>query len=114
MNDLQEWIGELQQTGKLIVVEGKKDVLALQELGITHVRALNAQPIFSFADSLVEKEVIILTDLDPAGRKLYRQLKKSLVNCGNKVDTAFREFLFRETSLREIEGLPKYLNTTHK
>ena len=114
MNDLQEWIEALQQAGKLIVVEGKKDVLALQRLGIANVKALNAQPIFSFVDSLAEKEVIILTDLDPAGRKLYRQLKKALINRGNKVDTAFREFLFRETPLREIEGLPTYLNTTNK
>ncbi len=109
MNDLEEWIEALQRTEKLIVVEGKNDVAALRELGITHVRPLNTQPIFSFADALHEEELIILTDLDPAGRKLYRQLKRELMKRGKKIDNIFREFLFKETSLSEIEGLPTYL-----
>mgnify|MGYP001618422617 CR=1 FL=1 len=107
--DLQEWVESLQQTERLIVVEGKNDVIALQELGIVQARPLNTQPIFLFAESIEEKEVIILTDLDPAGRKLYRQLKRALVKRGKKIDNIFREFLFKETSLSEIEGLPTYL-----
>ncbi len=112
MDDIQGWIEELQQAEKLIVVEGKKDVAALNKLGITNVKSLNTQPIFAFADNLIENEIVILTDLDPAGRKLYHQLKKALVNRGKKVDSKFREFLFRETPLCEIEGLGAFINNT--
>ena len=32
--ELRQWVKELKECGKLIVVEGKKDVLALKSLGV--------------------------------------------------------------------------------
>ena len=40
------WLQELADSGKLIVVEGKKDRAALQRLGITNVFSLDKKPLF--------------------------------------------------------------------
>ena len=51
---------------------------------------------------------MILTDLDAEGKKLYARLNHDLQRHGVRVDNSFREFLFRHTSLRQIEGLDSY------
>ncbi|HLD12904.1 MAG TPA: toprim domain-containing protein [Candidatus Nanoarchaeia archaeon] len=108
MDDLQEWLFSLVDSGKLVIVEGKRDVAALHDVGVCNILALNTEPVFSFVEKLTVKDVVILTDVDPAGKKLYAALKKACVHNGIKVDNIFREFLLRETTLVHIEGLATY------
>ena len=56
------------------------------------------------------KEVVLLTDLDDEGKKLYHELFVNLQKHGVKVDNRLRELLFK-SDLRQIEGLPSYLET---
>ena len=110
MHPLEEWTQELKDSDKLIIVEGKKDKKALEELGITNVITIS-KPLYEVVEQISDqtKEIIILTDLDPEGRKLYSKLKNPLQKRKIKIDTKFREFLIRETKLTNIEGLTRYL-----
>ena len=108
-----EWLEDINNTGKVILVEGKKDVNALKRLGVENVKMLNG-PVFSFVERISKKnkEVIILTDLDKEGRKLYSMMKKGFERNGVKIEDSFRLFLFKETKLRQIEGIDTYIENT--
>jgi 5S rRNA maturation endonuclease (ribonuclease M5) len=93
-----------------VIVEGKKDRAALESLGFTDVHPLKG-PLFSFAESIAEKtkDVVVLTDLDSEGKQIYSKLANSFSRLGVRIDNRFREYLFRHTDLRQIEGLDTYL-----
>ncbi len=109
--NLLEWIERIRDSDKIVVVEGKEDRAALRRLGIVKVVQLNKRPLYKVVESLIEKgkEVIILTDLDKKGKQLYGKLNHDLCRFGIKVDNRFRNFLFRYTNLRQIEGLDSYI-----
>jgi len=109
--DLNDWLEKLKDSEKLIIVEGFRDRNALAKLGIDKVRifVLN-MPIFALTELVASrtKKVIILTDLDAAGKKLYSKLKHDFTANGIEVDNYFREFLFKKTKLTHIEGIDTY------
>ena len=110
--ELIEQIEKLKKSGCLIIVEGKKDKNALEHLGLKNeIVTLSKKPIFSLVEDIVRKnkKVAILTDMDKKGRQLYGKLNSNLQQFGVKVDNKFREFLLKETKLRQIEGLVTYL-----
>ncbi len=109
---LEQWINKLKNSDKLIIVEGKKDKTALEELGIGKIVCLK-NAIYKEVEKAVDngnKEIVILTDLDKMGKKLYSKLKRGLTERGITVDNYFREFLFKNTGLRQIEGILSYIN----
>lgn len=106
-----EWLSSLKNSGKVIIVEGEKDLFALSKLGVCNVVAISRKPLYQVIEELpANKGVIILTDLDKEGRKLYNMLKHNLQKQGFKVDNKFREALFKDTNLSHIEGLYNYLS----
>jgi len=111
MKEIQDFVDELKKSQKLIIVEGKKDKQALEKLGIKNIITLSKKPIFQIIEDISKKnkEVVILTDLDKQGKELFGKLNSGLSYHGVKVDNKFREFLFKETKLRQIEGLVSYL-----
>jgi len=111
MNELIEEIEKLKNSGCIIIVEGKKDKSALEKFGIENILTLSRKPLFSIIEDVVKKnkEVVILTDLDRKGKQLYGRLNSGLQKFGVKVNNTFREFLFRETKLRQIEGIVTYI-----
>ncbi len=112
MDKLIAHLEKLKESNYLIIVEGKKDKSALEKFGINNVITLSRKPLFSIIEEIVKlgKEVIILTDLDMEGKELYGKLNSGLQKFGVKVNNKFREFLFKETKLRQIEGLVNYIN----
>lgn len=82
-----EIIEELR--GKAIVVEGKKDAQALDGLGLEIV-AINRRPLLGLVPLLEGKEVVILTDFDPEGRRLYIKLKYLLTKYKIKSNSRLR------------------------
>lgn len=110
VQELEQWISNLRRSEKLIIVEGIKDKRALAKFGITNVRTLKS-PLYKEVEEVAasHKEVIILTDLDKEGKKLYGKLKKDLTRHGVEVDNKYREFLFKKTKLRQIEGIDSYM-----
>lgn len=92
-----------------VLVEGKKDKAALEKVGFGSgsIFVLNKKPLFAVAEAVAKDyaEAIILTDLDAEGKKLYGKLNTLLQQLGVKVDNNVRNFLFKNTKLRQIEGI---------
>ena len=105
--EIEEFLLKLGRTKKTVIVEGRRDVAALKTLGVRKVLCLNHRPIYKVAEDAAAKsrKVIILTDLDREGKKIYGKIKTQLQALGVEVDNYFREFLLRKTKLRQIEGL---------
>ena len=105
---LTDWINAIIESNKIIIVEGKKDKKALLELGVddSQIVCLNSA-LYKIIDEIIflKKEVIILTDFDTEGKKLYGVLKKGLEKEGVIVDNVFREALRRYTKVSHIEGM---------
>ena len=103
-------VEKIKQSNALIIVEGKKDRRALESFGIKNVIGLNKKPLFEIIEDISSKSknCIILTDLDRKGKELYGKLNSGLCQLGVKIDNNFRNFLFKKTKLRQIEGLDTY------
>lgn len=106
---MDTWLESLKNSNKLIIVEGLKDLSTLKKLGIKNIKAISKKPLYKFIEEINNKEVIILTDLDKEGKKLYSILKHNLQRNGIKIDNNFREYLFKNSKLTQIEGLISYI-----
>lgn len=111
LEELLEHLEKLKQENTLIVVEGYKDKKSLEALGFKRIIPLYRKALFKIVEYIVEKEkrVVILTDLDKTGKRLYSKLKRDLSERGVYIDDRLRNFLFRYTKLRQIEGLKNYI-----
>lgn len=109
--ELEQWITDVVESSKLIIVEGKKDLGALRGLEITNEVVMLNKPLFEVCEevSLRTDEVILLTDFDKKGKELYHKLKVQLERLGVKIDNTFREKLQRTSKLSHIEGILTYI-----
>ncbi len=102
--------------GYVIIVEGKKDVNALKNLGFEKVYAIHetSKPLrekLSEIVSLLEKKdkVCILTDFDKKGKKLYLLIKSELSQMPRvKLDSSLRGLLLK-ARVSHIEGLYTFM-----
>lgn len=92
----------------LTIVEGKNDKRALERYGFRNVRTLN-KALFKVVEDIDEREVLILTDLDAHGKKLYHYFFHECSRRGIKVNNRLRQLL-HFSELRQIEGLPRYMD----
>ena len=108
-----DFIDKIRASNIMVIVEGKKDKIALEKLGINNIVELSKKPIFQIVEEIADSndECIILTDLDKEGKQLYSKLNANLQKHGVKVNNRFREFLFKNTKLRQIEGIVSYLDS---
>ncbi len=108
---IHTYLEKIKTSNILVIVEGKKDRAALEHFGIKNIAELSRKPIFSIIESISSKnkKCIILTDLDKKGKELYGKLNHGLQNIGVNVDNGFRNFLYKNTELRQIEGLVSYM-----
>jgi len=114
----------LQQLEKakqlLIVVEGKKDKAALQQLGFSRIFVIN-EPGKSLPEKIEQVQelctkkdkVCILTDFDKKGKQLYFLLKSKLSELGVKLDNTLRSFLLKE-KVSHIEELFHFVNNQNE
>ena len=105
-----------------IVVEGQKDVASLKQLGINGDFISSKTQGKSFLDILTEierhkvKEVILLLDFDRRGVEWTHRLKQHLEKTRIKPNLTFWNELYGLVGrdLKDIEGLPTYLQTLKK
>lgn len=99
----------------LIIVEGKKDKIALQHLGFEKIFVINEtgkslpekiEQIFELCEK--KDKVCILTDFDKKGKKLYLLLKSKLLEFGVRLDNTLRGFLLKQR-ISHIEGLYHFI-----
>ncbi len=109
-DDLSAAVERLKKSGKLVIVEGSKDKKALELFGILNVVMLGRKPLFAIIEEIAArtKDVVILTDLDREGKLLYGRISTGLQREGVRIDNKFRDFLFRKTKIRQVEGLKNY------
>lgn len=97
-----------------VIVEGKKDVLALKQFGFSHITMLEGHALYQVVELFEKGSVVqILTDLDAEGKKLFAALRADLSQRGVHIDNELRDELFR-TELRQIEGLVSYVGSRHQ
>ena len=113
--EFSEHVNKIKQSNTLIIVEGKKDRKTLESFGMKNIIELNKKPLFEIIENISNnnKNCIILTDLDKQGKELYGKLNSGLQQFGVKIDNNFRNFLFKNTKLRQIEGLITYIENNY-
>ncbi len=92
---------------KQVIVEGKRDKNILCLLGFKKILTIN-KGIYETAEKLEEKQVLILTDFDPEGKKIASKLNRILQSLGYKVDRETRRkigFMLTRLKIRKIEEL---------
>jgi 5S rRNA maturation endonuclease (ribonuclease M5) len=97
-----------------VIVEGDRDVQALRKLNLTgpiiqYNQGLSA-PDFCDMISTQHEAVILLTDWDRRGGRLYWTLKRNLENRVRCV-TKYRETFATRSSVRTVESLPTWMTT---
>jgi len=105
-----------------IVVEGQKDVRALQQLEINGKYVSSKTSGKSFLDILAEieqlnvREIILLLDFDRRGVEWTHRLKQHLEKTRIKPNLNFWSELYGLVGrdVKDIEGLPAYLETLKK
>jgi 5S rRNA maturation endonuclease (ribonuclease M5) len=109
--ELKELIEKIKESEKYILVEGKSDKIALQRLGLGKIIVMDKRPIYIIVEDIVKKtkRLIILTDIDKEGKKLYGRIKSEVSQFGVEVDNRYREIFYKKTKLRQVEGLIHYM-----
>ncbi len=108
MDKLSEWVEDINRSKKSIIVEGKNDIKALLEIGVTNeIQPLSKKPIYKVVEDFHYKDVIVLTDFDKKGKELYGKLNSGLQSRGVKVDKTYREWLQKNIKISHIEGINK-------
>lgn len=105
--EILELIGEIDSKAA-VIVEGKKDKIALEEMGVKNIVTLK-KPIYQVIEEVAEKheEAVILTDLDSEGKRLYGKISSGLQKHGIKIDDKIRNYIRKNTKIRQIEGLKR-------
>ena len=108
--------------GKLIIVEGKKDIQTLQSLGVSGPILTLKTGGKSFLDVIAEiellgtNEIILLLDFDRRGKEGTKRLKCDLERLKIRVNVTFWCELHRLVGheIQSIESLDTYLKNLHE
>jgi 5S rRNA maturation endonuclease (ribonuclease M5) len=118
MEETERILDELRmqsEAGVPIIVEGRRDEVALRRLGIAgkvHCLKARGESRYEFLDRLNgTKEAIVLTDFDREGKKLETWLYKELSQRGVKSDLKLwiRMRSLARTEVRSVEELPSFI-----
>ncbi len=117
-----ECLAEEAEKGTPIIVEGKKDIRTLENLGIkgniisAKTGGRSRQDLIFELENICRKDVALLLDFDRRGKELTEKLKEDLEKLGMKPNLLFWNELFGLVGrdIKDIEGLAGYLNTLRK
>ncbi len=114
-----EILTEESAKGTPIIVEGKKDVQALRNLGIKG-KIISAKTggksfldVISEVENTKKREIILLLDFDRRGKELTKNLKEYLEATGIKLNLTFWKNLLAiiGKEVKDVEGLATYMET---
>ncbi|MBL7160427.1 MAG: toprim domain-containing protein [Candidatus Aenigmarchaeota archaeon] len=108
MADIEKILEELKE--RTVIVEGKKDVRSLKELGIDSI-PINRRPLIDVVQGLEkEKEVVILTDFDREGKRLCAKLLTLLQSRRIKTSRRLRNMIrgFGKTRIEDFKGIESF------
>jgi 2,5-diamino-6-(ribosylamino)-4(3H)-pyrimidinone 5'-phosphate reductase len=115
-------LSEESLNGTPIIVEGKKDIIALRMLGIKGIIITVKTKGKSFLDVISEiqktnvSEIILFLDFDKRGKEATKHLQKNLEHLKIRYNLTFWRELHNLTrkELQYIESLPVYLGNIHR
>jgi len=111
-DELLSEIENAKSDDSLIIVEGKKDRIALENLGLKNIFVLN-ETSKSICEKIEEisgkaKEVVIMTDIDKEGKKIYFLMKKAFSQMNVRINNRIRELLIK-LKISHVEGLDSFI-----
>jgi 5S rRNA maturation endonuclease (ribonuclease M5) len=114
LHEFIDMLNEEAESGSVIVVEGKRDVEALNRIGFNgNLTILNHfKGITDFVDNhcQIRKKIILLLDMDRTGKHLTSKLVSQLQHKGNNVNLFYKKALAKITNgkIRQVEELAAY------
>jgi 5S rRNA maturation endonuclease (ribonuclease M5) len=114
LHEFIDMLNEEAESGSVIVVEGKRDVEALNRIGFNgNLTILNHfKGITDFVDNhcQIRKKIILLLDMDRTGKHLTSKLVSQLQHKGNNVNLFYKKSLAKITNgkIRQVEELAAY------
>jgi 5S rRNA maturation endonuclease (ribonuclease M5) len=107
------------ENGALIIVEGKKDLMALDTLGIKgKVLCIKSsrKGLVDFLDEIKQKYVIVFLDFDRRGTKLTKDVITYLEAKGIVINLLYWRSIgaLIRRDVKDIEGIPSYLEKLKK
>ena len=75
------FLDKIKKEDKLVIVEGVNDKRALQSFGVKRVKTLSRRALYKVVEEVKDKDIVLLVDLDKAGKKLYAYLNS--INFGS-------------------------------
>ena len=113
IHDIFAGLGEINKRFP-VIVEGKKDAIALRKLGLTgEVIILHSgRNLYEFCEDIMERfsRVVILLDWDTKGEILHKTISRHLRGHWEEF-SAFREVIkiLCQKDIKDVEGIPKLL-----
>lgn len=114
LHEFIDMLNEEAESGSLIVVEGKRDVEALNRIGFNgNLTILNHfKGITDFVDNhcQIRNKIILLLDMDRTGKHLTSKLVSQLQHKGKNVNLFYKKALAKITygKIRHVEELAAY------
>ncbi|MCK4246951.1 MAG: hypothetical protein KAX04_00235 [Methanomicrobia archaeon] len=105
-----------REENALILVEGRRDAESLKNIGIeSEIICISQKNMYDLTLDLVKKDkkIIILTDFDSEGTKLFKKYRKELESLGANIDTAYYKKLkfYLKKFIKGIEDIDNLLAT---
>ncbi len=122
IKEILERLVQESAKGTLVVVEGKKDVRALRDLGvegkIVPVKS-SGKPLLDVISELEQtgtNKVILMLDFDRRGKELTAKMRRHLEGTGIVPDTTFWGQIFglAGRDIKDVEGLAAYMETLER
>jgi 5S rRNA maturation endonuclease (ribonuclease M5) len=116
IEELLSELSEYSESGAIIIVEGKRDILSLKRLGIEgNFELATRHSLFNFSERIARlgSEVIILTDWDRRGDLLAVKLSEYFNNFGLKPELQIRNKLklMCQKEIKDVESLYTYVSS---
>lgn len=114
LHEFIDMLNEEAEYGSVIVVEGKRDVEALNRIGFNGDLTIfnHFKGITDFVDNHchIRKKIILLLDMDRTGKHLTSKLVSQLQHKGNNVNLFYKKALAKITNgkIRQVEELAAY------
>jgi len=113
LDKFKNWLNNLRKASQkeIVLVDCKSDKDELESFAVENVILLDKESPYKTLDYIAGsgKKCILLTDLNPRGRKLTQQLEAKFEDKGIKFNPRFRKLLFT-TKIRTISALGRYLH----
>jgi len=109
--DAIEELKEKAREGWVVIVEGRKDVESLRNAGIEG-EIITFSGYAATADTVRDRNAIILTDFDRKGMEIEKGLVEALIAYGNIPDTGIKRKIFHAVrkEISKVEEISAFID----